>query len=245
MLRAFGPGIAYVTRTDIANGTPINIGKAQSFSLEFKGNIKELYGQEQLPLDAARGTVKVSGKMTAALLSGAAWNAAFFGQSFQAGGFKWNVGEAASVPGTSPYTVTVANSADFDADLGVIYAATSLPFTKVASNPAQGEYSVAAGVYTFAAADEGVQVKITYTSTVMTGQKLIITNQLLGTAPTFQLDYYTSRNSSPFVLRMNECQADSLSLASKLEDFIMPEFAFECFVDASDTLGTLVFPEVS
>ena len=39
------------------------------------------------------------------------------------------------MPAGSPYTVTVANAATFAADLGVVYAATGLPLTKVASAP--------------------------------------------------------------------------------------------------------------
>lgn len=69
--------------------------------------------------------------------------------------------EAYTIPGT-PYQVSVvnANSAIFS-DLGVVYAGGAA-LTKVGSAPAAGQYSVAAGVYTFAAADSGKAVSITY-----------------------------------------------------------------------------------
>lgn len=244
-MNVFGPGIIRITRTDVANSTPIDLGNAQGLSIDFSGSIKELFGQNQYPIDAARGTVKVSGKMSAALVSGLAWNSVFFGASFTSGGFKWNPGEAAVVPGT-PFQVTVSNSATFDQDLGVINAATGLPFTKVASAPAAGQYSVAAGVYTFASGDTGAAVLITYTSTVTgTGQTLTINNTLLGTSPLFQLDYYTSRANKPLLVRLNQCQASKISIATKLEDFAMPEVDFSAFVNNVGQLGKIVFPEVS
>src|SRR3974390_323214 len=150
MYSVFGPGILILTRTDVANSTPVNIGFANEFSIDFSGNIKELFGQNQLPLDAARGTIKVAAKAKSAVISGLALNAAFFGDSFTAGGIKWNVGEVHTVPSSTPWQVTVTNSATFDVDLGVIDVLTGLPLTKVASSPTTGQYSVAAGVYTFA-----------------------------------------------------------------------------------------------
>lgn len=72
------------------------------------------------------------------------------------------VGESHSVPSGSPYTITVANAAEFAADNGVTYA-NGTALTAVASNPAQGQYNVTpAGVYTFNAADAGAAVLINY-----------------------------------------------------------------------------------
>ena len=100
-IAAFGPGIAIVTRTDVTPSTPVNIGYAQSLSLSFKGNSKELYGQNQLPLVVARGTIKVTGKLVAAEDSGIVMNSVFWGQSFTSGGYTWNIGEAHTVPAVS------------------------------------------------------------------------------------------------------------------------------------------------
>jgi hypothetical protein len=246
MLDAFGPGVCIVTRTDVANATPVNVGFAQSVNFEFNGNIKELFGQNQFPLDAARGTVKASAKVKAAVMSGLAWNGVFFGNSFTTGSVKWAFGETGTIP-TTPFQITVTNTATFDKDLGVINASTGLPYVKVASSPATGQYSVSgAGVYTFAAADTGKSVLINYTYTsASTGQTLTINNQLLGSSPIFQLDYYTIRNNLPFVARFNQCQSNKLSFASQLEDFIMPEFDISMFADATGTVGKLYFPEVS
>lgn len=58
-------------------------------------------------------------------------------------------------------TVTVGNAAAWTWDGGVRYANGSA-LTAVSSLPAQGQYSVAAGVYSFNAADELAKVAVTY-----------------------------------------------------------------------------------
>ena len=98
---AFGPGILIVTRTDVSPSPAVNIGYAQELSLDLSATTKELFGQNQFPLVAARSTVKATGKIKSATLSGIAWNNTFFGQSFSAGGIAWNIQEAHSVPAPS------------------------------------------------------------------------------------------------------------------------------------------------
>lgn len=71
-----------------------------------------------------------------------------------------SVAENDNIPGSGPYTITVTHSAAFVEDLGVTKGGT--PMVKVASAPAAGQYSVAAGVYTFNAADHGAAVVISY-----------------------------------------------------------------------------------
>lgn len=247
MLDAFGPGAIIVTRTDVANSTPVNIGYAQSFNLDFTGNLKELFGENQYPIDVARGTVKISAKINAAVISGLAWNSTFFGANFSSGSLNWANGEAGTVP-TTPFTITVSQAANFDQDLGVINATTGIPLKKVASAPATGQYSVdsTTGVYTFAAADTGNNVRITYAYKVSaSGQTLTISQTILGFSPTFQLDYYTVRNNKAFLVRLNQCNASKISMATKLEDFVMPEVDLGAFADAAGNVGKISFPEVS
>src|SRR5579872_5952565 len=171
-IATFGPGILTLKRVDIANQGPVNVGKAQSFSISLKGTSKELYGQNQLPDLAARSTVKASGKIVAARLSGLAMNAAFWGQSFQTGGFQWNINEAFSVPGTGPFTYQTTNHTTFDQDLGVVYAATGQPLALVTSLTAIGQYTInpATGTYTFFSGDANAALLVTYTSTTTSGQ---------------------------------------------------------------------------
>ena len=244
---AFGPGILIVTRTDVTPGTPVNIGYSQAFSFQFAGQIKELYGQNQLPLDAARGTVKVTGRVTAACLSGLAWNTTFFGQTFTSGGLQWNYQESHALT-AGAFSTTLTNISTFDQDLGVQYASTGLPLVKVTSAPAVGQYSTtgtgASTVYAFNSSETG-PLLVSYTSTVTSGQTLTINNTLLGTSPTFQLDYMTTRSGKALIVRLNQCQTASLNLPAKLEDFIMPELELHIFANAAGQLGKIIFPEVS
>ena len=246
-LAAFGPGICIVTRTDTATPISVNIGFAQEFSLSFKGSTKKLYGQNQFPLIAARGTVAATGKIKAALLSGIAWNAAFFGNSFTAGKDNYYFNEAHTVSTT---TQVVTNATGGIVDLGVSYVSTGLPLQRVATASLAGTYSVApsTGTYTFVAADE-VALNFNYSNfSSASGQQLNVTNQLLGVNPTFQLDYWTNLNqpaSKPFAVRIFAAIASDLSIASKLEDFIMPELNFDCFANASGQIFNIDFPEVS
>lgn len=249
---AFGPGILIVTRTDLTTPVAVNIGYAQELSLDFSGSTKELFGQNQYPLVAARSTIKATGKIKAATISGIAWNNVFFGGTLTpAQGFAWVIDEAATVPSPAgPYTITVAGSATFDADLGVRYTATGLPLQRVNSVSAAGQYSVAAGVYTFNSTDAAAAVLITYTKTVTTAtiQKTILTNQPIGTTPTFQMDYYNNLNqpgSTPFAVRLFACIASKLSIAFKLEDFAMPEFDFSLFANSSGQVFENVYPQIS
>ena len=246
-LAAFGPGVVIITRTDTATPLAINIGSAQEFSLSVKGNTKALYGTNQFALAVARGTIKVTGKIKAALLSGLAWNSCFFGNSFTAGFDHYYLNEAHTVAST---TQTVTNATGGIIDLGVTYASTGLPLQRVASVSAAGSYSVvqSTGVYTFNASDE-VALNFNYSNfSSASGQQLNVTNQQIGVNPTFQLDYYTNLNqpsSKPFGVRLFSCVASDLSIASKLEDFIMPEIDFEVFANNANQVMNIDFPEIS
>lgn len=250
---AFGPGILIVTRTDLATPVAINVGFAQELTIDFAGTTKQLYGQKQFPLVAARGTIKATGKWKAAVISGLAWNNAFYGGTFSTGGINWNI-DSTFTTSTSVATVQVGSSLTFEADLGVKYSASNLPLQRVTTgSEVVGKYSIAStqpGLYTFAGTDitTATPLKITFTNTTATGQSLIVTNQSIGFTPAFQLDYYTSLSqptAKPFAVRLYACVGGKHSLGFKLEDFMMPEFDFDLFADASDRVINYVFPEVS
>jgi hypothetical protein len=243
---SFGSGVLLGTRTDIANATPLNFGLVQDVTIDESATIKELTGQFQRPVAIARGTIKTHGKAKLARISGMAFANLFYGVVPTAGQLATSLAEAETVAATTPFIVTVANSATFVADAGVLYATTGLPLTLVASTPAAGQYSVAAGVYTFNSADAGKAVLASYTYTVGgAGQKFTVANQLLGTTPTFQAVFYTTFQGQAITLKLNNCTSNKLSFQTKLEDFIMPEFDFSCFADASGNVMTWSFAEVS
>lgn len=241
----FGPGILWVTRTDIANATPINIGYINEFSTNLTFELKELYGQNQLPLLVARGTGKPSGKMKAATLSGQALNSVLLGQT-------WNVGtqyDAAASPATAipttPFhiTPTVPSTGTWNQDLGVVNASTGLPMTLVASGPTAGQYSVAAGVYTFSSADQvsGISVIMTFAYTFATapGQSMTIASLPIGTTPTFQIDYKSALYGSTYYLRIFNAVGGKWDMNHKLTDFAMPEYDFSFFANAAQNIAII------
>ena len=263
----FGPGILICTRTDISNGTPINVGYAQEFTFDATGTTKQLFGQNQLPLVAARSTIKVTGKVKAAVLSGIALNNLFWGQtvSTATGQLAWTVGSTFTLSTATTYTSTgsplqVGSSLTFDADLGVTFVNTGLPGRRVStgSETSSGTYSISStgpGLYYFSSADTisltaGTTnpIKVNFTSTTTTGQSLIVANQLIGYSPTFQIDYYTNLNqptAKPFVIRCYQAIASKYMLGWKLEDFMMPEFDFDLFANSAGNLVNQVWPEIS
>jgi len=237
----FGSGSMWATRTDIANSTPLPFGILQEGSIDITFSNKPLYGQYQFPVAVGRGTAKVTGKAKFARIFGRQLNDILFGTNTSTGLLSIANNEAGSIP-TTPFQITVANAVGFDADLGVFYALTGKPLQKVASAPATGQYSVSAGgVYTFASADTGLGVLISYSYTT-TGttpnQKVTVANPLLGVQPTFQLMFNAGINGSVNTIKMLACVSSKFSLQTKLEDWTIPEIDFDCFCDASNNLMT-------
>jgi hypothetical protein len=214
----------------------------QDVSLDISGDVKQLYGQKQFPEAVARGKCKISGKAKYANINGKMLNDLFFGQTVTTGMTKTALDEIQSVTAGS---VTVTNSGTFVQDWGVRYAATALPLTRVVSAPAQGQYSVSAGVYTFNVADNGSQnVLISYTFTSAgSGTTNNITNQLMGFAPTIQVLLENVYNNNQFNVLLYSVVASKLTLSTKQEDFLIPEFDFEAFANAAGNVISLYSQE--
>jgi len=235
---AFGTGNFYGI-SSAANSTPRKFATMQDVQFDLQFTTKQLYGQNQVALDIRRGQAKFTGKAKFAQISGSMLNDLFFSQTATTGLLLSAVGEAGTVSST-PFTVTVANSTTFDTDLGVVYAATGVPLTRVASSPAQGQYSVAAGVYTFSSTDTGAAVLIDYLYTAATGgTKVALSNQSMGTTPTFMGVFSTTASGKNVTLKLNLCTSSKLSLQTKIEDYTIPELDFEVMADAANNIGTL------
>lgn len=236
---AFGSGVLIGT----TSAGPLQFGTLQDVSVDFSFSVKSLMGQYQFPVAVARGAGKISGKAKFANIDGPILNTIFFGNTPATGQTLWSYNEGATVGAASPYTATVANAANFDANLGVAYASSGLQLAPVASSPAAGQYSVASGVYTFSSADAGKAVLITYSYTQsVAGSKAVISNKLMGVAPTFQIDFYQTNPNvagAQWSLRLYSCISSKLSMGSKLEDFTIPEMDFEAFANASNNIGQL------
>jgi hypothetical protein len=242
----FGSGNAYGMVAG-AGGllVPRKFGALQAVSIDFVFNSKELYGQSQFPIMVARGQGKVTGKAQFAALNGGALNDIFFAGTNVAGQTLAVIGEAHPIP-TTPFQVTVANAANFVDDLGVTNAITGAPMLRVASAPAAGQYSVAEGVYTFSTADQsaGVTVLIDYGYTASaTGNTTTLANLLMGVAPTFQFVAPWAFNGKQAYIHLNACVSSQLTLATKLEDYVIPDFSFSAFADNANNIGKISLTE--
>ncbi len=239
---AFGSGVLIATPSG-ANATPVQFGALQDVSLDISFSSKQLFGQYQFPIALARGEGKITGKAKFANIDGPLFNACFFGQTLVSGQKLWAYNEAGAVPSSSPYTYSAANAATFDADLGVVYAASGLALTKVASAPAVGQYSVSAGVYTFSSGDAGKAILVSYSYLQAgAGSRSVIANKAMGTAPTFQVDFYQTNPNvagAQWSLRLYNCVSTKLSVASKAQDFIIPELDFEAIANAANSIGEI------
>ena len=230
----FGAGTLWgfpVSGNVATNPTPLKFGTLQDVSLDISGDVKQLYGQKQFPEAVARGKCKITGKAKFANINGKTLNDLFFGQSVVAGMKKVSLDETGTI---ATGAVTVTNSAQFVQDWGVRYSTTGLPLTKVASSPAVGQYTVAGGLYSFNASENGTQVLISYTFNVAaSGSQISVSNQLMGFAPTIQVLLETVYNLNQFSVLLYSVVASKLSFTTKQEDFIIPEFDFEAFSNAA------------
>ena len=229
----FGSGVLIGTPQ---GGTPINFGLVQEVSLNIATTTKPLYGQNNFPLAIGAGTRKMSGKAKLARISGMALGTLFFGVTPSAGGQQTQFGEAAVAPSSAPYSYTSVNHATFVADQGVVYAASGLPLKLVSASPSTGQYSVAAGVYSFAAGDAGAALLISYSYTAAgAGESFAVTSQLIGPSITFSANLFASdpTTGKQFSVLLYNCVAEKLALGTKLEDFVVPEMDFQCFANAA------------
>lgn len=255
MLLTFGAGELFATMLQdatgaaITNPTPVRIAGLQEMSLEFSGDLKEFHGQNRFAIGVAQGKVKTGGKFKGALINGHALNTLFFGSGLTSGTMKALYADVTgtAVPGT-PYTITptIPNSGTWVEDLGVVNA-SGLPMTRVASAPATGQYSVSAGVYTFAAADTGVKMYISfsYTYSLTAAKRLQFLNLPMGYTPLLKMHFMSSFQGKRSLVVLEVVVATKLALfASKNDDFSVPEIDFSAQADAAGySIGDIYLQE--
>lgn len=233
----------------ISNPTPIQIGAMQEMSLDFSGDLKELYGSRQFALAVGRGKVKTTGKFKGAQIHGAALNSLFFGTGISAGTMNalYNDVVGTVIP-ASPFQVTVTppNSGTFVEDLGVLDT-NAIPMTRVASAPATGQYSVTAGVYTFASADVAKTVFINYRYSYTSAQskRITLTNVSMGQTPAFKAYMQTTFQGKRALVILESVVSTKLQLLStKQDDFSVPSVDFSAQANSSGTsLGDIYVQE--
>lgn len=228
----FGVGSIWAIPTG-ENPTPLRLAELTEISFDFSVSQKELYGDKDFPIDIRQGQKKLTGKAKQAIVDTEAMQVLIHGGERTAGYDATAEFEAGTLVLSS---VTVANSADFKVDLGVIYKATGkrLKRVDILVTPALGEYSVdtATGEYTFSAADQTAQttlgatplVAISYGYFVATGGTYTVKSQQIGGASmNFEVRVQDNNGS---VYRFLNCSATKTGLGFKTEDFVQPDFEF-------------------
>lgn len=251
----FGIGALWGTRTDVSGVGPDQFAILQDNSIDFSFEVKELYSQLQFPVDIARGKGKITGKAKMARVFGALYADLFFGATLTTNSeYNTAENEIDTIPGTTPWQVTVANASTFIADLGVYYntgTGIGKRFTETSSTApsSAGTYYVnpVTGVYTFNTADASVGVQISYVYTDTNGKTIAITNNFMGYVPTFSAVFYTQKStqgsSGQLTLRLNACVSSHLSFPSRIDDYNIPEFDYQAFSNQAAAIGTLSVTE--
>ncbi len=143
---------------------------------------------------------------------------------------------ASSIP-TTPFQISVPNAGAFVSDGGVRYSATGVSLTVTSGTPSTGQYKVALGVYTFASADVGDGVIITYTySGATTLQTFTISNISMGSGPIVGLQLLFPYESAGFTsldrgIFLPNVRFGNLSLATKLDDYTEENTTFQAFAN--------------
>lgn len=240
----FGVGVMIATsRTDalgnlLAVPAPYRIGILQDVSTDFSFEAKPLYGSSQLPIDQGRGKAKLSFSAKTADINAAALAALHFGVAPTAGIKLPLLDQSATIP-ASPYQVapSIPNAGAFVADLGVMDT-SGTTFLRVASAPTTGQYTLSAGVYTFAAADTGRAVLISVEYSASSGGIVVpMTNQLLGYSPSFSVILYNDSKGGKLAVKLTNCQSEKLSLPFKNDDFVIADFGWMALDDGTGSAG--------
>lgn len=235
-LASFGSGILYATPS---GGSPQQFGALQDVSIDLSRSTKTLYGQYQQPLLVGGGELKASGKAKMGYIDGSVYANLFYGITPAVGTSALAANEPHAVPAATPYTVTATNSTTWTTDLGVQYAGGQ-QLTQVSGTPTTGQYSVAAGVYTFAAADEGKAVLISYYYTNATAGFTVSAGLIQqGVQPIITIDLYRGFNNVGERHRFWAATCSKLTVPTKLADFGIDEFDFECFADSQGRFHTI------
>ena len=185
----FGFGFLAIPSTGTTN-TATPFGLVKDVSIDASWNLVKERGQYQMPIAIGRGAGEVTGKIGSvslfssqigALMGVTPTNASVLGVP----------GEIGTIP-TTPFQITVANSATWVADCGVYNFTAGKWMTRAATATGTGVFAAASGVYTFNTADTGNKVAIsyTYTAAASTGYTTALVNVPMAVATGLQLVVY-------------------------------------------------------
>lgn len=245
----FGPGSAWAVIQYYMGGTvptiaqPRKFDVMQSIDITFDTTTKRLMGSNTFPRAIGISEGKVTMKINFARFNGGLFQMRFGEPAgLTTGGFLMADDEAGTIPAVSTYIVTVVNSATWTKDWGVRYGDTGEPFTAVASGPTVGQYSVASGVYTFAAADASRPVVISYEYSSTTGLTLGILSHPQGQIALTSIRYQGQYGNRQIGIYIPNAVGSSVNMPTKQGDFVIQEMQFEAFANSANQIAYLYLP---
>lgn len=239
----FGTGVLFAKPTAgnlPTNPTPYKFGVIQEANVDFKADLKKLFGQYQFAVATARGKVDVTIKGKLAVFQPQMLNQLYFAQTATQG---YNL-----IVDSELHTVnanaTTATNTPLVQDWGVIYNTTGAPFTLVNTSPTVGQYTVnlTTGVYGFNSGDNTNVVAVSYTYATNTASQttIAIANQLMGYAPELTMFLYNKFRNKYLAVQLNDVTLGTVSIPTKLEDFWIADFDGSANADITNTLGLLM-----
>jgi hypothetical protein len=238
----FGLGGLYLVDNETPNQAT-QVGVLKDVTLDISFDTKELRGSYTFPVDIAKAAGKIEGKAKFAQISGRLINEIIQGTLTAGATVVGSNNESGTIPGSSAYTITVSNSATWTTDLGVYDVTSSKFMSRVTSSPSTGQYSVAAGVYTFAAADASHNVQISYAYTSTSGSTVTLTNNLMGSGTTYVVHLYNTYKGKNVGVKLYAVTLGKYSFAMKNEDFTDEDLDFMGFADGSGNVISLYTTE--
>lgn len=237
----FGSGIVFATPVAgnlATNPTPQEVGIIQDISLSLSGDIKELYGQFQWPVDSAIGKRAIKGSFNFAQMTNSFFNQLFFADTVAAGVVETAYREPHTIPAATTFTITTNHAANFVTDQGVINQNTGLAMVDIGTgSPATNQYTFAplTGIYTFSSADASVPITISYSfSSTTLGTTLTVGNHTMGWGPVVSLTIPLLYQGLVNSINLPNVRLGKIDFKTKLDDYLMLSTDFSAFAGAGN-----------
>jgi hypothetical protein len=238
-MRQFSMGYVYGIPQG-ANPTPIPYALVKGASCEAKQSKVPLRGQYKYPLDFGDGEGDLSVKIAHADFRVSSITALTTGATSATGSRLIAPGETNAIP-TTPFQITVVQSATFIEDAGVYDVTAGKWMTRGATSTGANIYAVSAGVYTFNTADVGHSVVIYYSySSASVGATGTYLNQVQGPSTYFGVRIYNVYTIGgvvkPAGWEFPQVHFQSLSMAFKTGDWTEVNLEGMASADIGQTL---------
>jgi len=228
-----------VPQTNQANGTPsdltpIRIGNLKGITVDTVWKLNYPSNQLMAKTNAGTQTVTITGRAAIGTFNGRYLSQLVYGQDFAAGAELADMDRVYTIP-ASPYTVTVTppSSGSFVQNLGVLLSADGTAFKRISGTPTTGQFSLSGAVYTFAAADTGKSIKLSYLYAIAGGSRMVVSNIYAGEAPSFQMILQGTDNGRNLCLILKKVLPKTFKMPTNLEAFSIPDFEFEAIANLS------------